>query len=186
MPALAPTVTIFLAGFCLTGTAGGVGISNRLVDVLASMDPVFIIQHARVETYQGQPLASTPEMSIDKSAIYVAIPEETSEYRRSQRLYRAGLKKPDRLVLASVMLLPPFAVKGSIHVPPGTENMPLEHTSLGRFFAVTEASLFLGEHLIREADVMMLSRLMVASISMESGAIGSTTLEGAWAASLPG
>jgi hypothetical protein len=156
------TVDLVLIGYRLSGTTYQVSEKIRFGDVLNSQAERITLKRASISGFKGQALAALPEVTIEKQAIVAAIPRESDELQHKQRLYRAGMAKPDLVRVPMLALVPPYAAMGKIHVSPKSDPSDPEHSGLARFFPVTDAVLFREDVRLYQGPLLLLNRDLVA------------------------
>jgi hypothetical protein len=158
------TVDFLLAGYRLFGVTYEVSEKVRLGDLLNGLAEAVTLHHASILGMKGQVLASLPEVTVEKGHLIAAIPKESVEYQQRQRLYRAGMARPDLVRTPVVAVVPPFAATGKVHTPPTADLSNPDHMGLARFFPLTDACLFQGEERFYEGPIVILNRDLIAVI----------------------
>lgn len=167
----------------MRGVCRQVSEANRLLDVLSSRDEILLLRDVEIATHEGVVIGEAPEIRLEKRWVLLAYPKETEEFRARQRLYRAGMSRPALVGLAVLVLAPPFAVRGTMHVRPGTSFAYTERATMARFFPLTGARVDLGVRNLIEADVALVNRDLVALIVPEQqAALEQVSLGSRWSA----
>ena len=162
------TVDLCLGAYRLTGVLAHVDEANRLVDVLNNRDEVVFLRDVVVSDLDGAPLEEAREISVEKRFIHLVLPHESDEYVSRQRLLRAGMALPRQVSVARLVLVSPFAARGTLHVAPGSDLAFLER-ALARFFPITKAAIFFQAREFLQAPVVIVNRDLVASIGAVRG-----------------
>lgn len=157
-------VDLLLEGYRLFGVSHAVDERTRFGDVLNSRDEVVQLQDACVYSIKGRMLESVSEITVEKRLIIAAVPRETAEFVARHKMYRAGMLRPTRDQVRVLVMIPPYAARGAVHVPPGTDVSRISRAVSARFFPMTDASLFLGDEGIFEGPVVLLNGDVVASV----------------------
>jgi len=163
------TVDLLLGAYRLTGAPAHVDEANRLVDVLNNRDEVVFLRDVVVSDLDGAPLEEAREISVEKRFIHLVLPHESNEYVSRQRLLRAGMALPSQVSVARLVLVSPFAARGTLHVAPGSDLAFLERGALARFFPITKAAIFFQAREFLQAPVVIVNRNLVASIGAVRG-----------------
>jgi hypothetical protein len=158
------TVDFLLAGYRLFGVTYEVNEKVRLGDLLNGIAESITLHHASILGLRGQVLASLPEVTVEKRHLVAAIPKESPEYQQRQRLYRAGMVRPNLVRRPIVAVIPPFAATGKVHTPLNADLSDPEHMGLARFFPLTDACLYQGEERVFEGPIALLNRDLIAVI----------------------
>ena len=159
-------VDLLLDSWRITGTSFQINESHRLVDVLKGEEPTFDLTDVSVRSLRGGAVLQSPAaLTIEKSSIRVAIPDEPQALLSKRRLSRMGVPTSlDRAARIGVqILLPPFVLSGELHVPSLVDNQSLRIGSLGRFFPLTDAGLYLDDVEYHAGPILVLNRLLVAA-----------------------
>ena len=163
------TVDLLLGAYRLTGAPSHVDEASRLVDVLNNRDDVVFLRDVIVSDLDGAPLEEAREMPVEKRFIHLVVPHESGEYLSRQRLLRAGMALPSQVSVARLVLVSPFAARGTLHVAPGSDLAFLERGALARFFPITKAAVFFQARELFQAPVVIVNRDLVASIGAVRG-----------------
>jgi len=169
-------VELFLENARIRGLSAEVGERRRLVDVLNSADEAFHLGKARVSIGSSE-ARDLDNLNVEKRAIIVAIPHETEEQRRERAMMRMTMGANPTKPAKVTVLVPPFLVEGTAHLPPsvGTLRGNLHAASgvFNHFLTMTDAKLILPNGSAIEAPVIFVNRDLVAAMSssVESNAL---------------
>lgn len=161
-PSIGLTVDLLLSGYRLFGVTYQVNEKVRLGDVLNSAGETIVLKHASILGLKGQVMATLPEVTIEKRRLVAAIPKESEEYQQKQRVFRAGMMRPNLVRVPVLTVVPPYAAMGKVHVSPGSDLSDPEHCGLARFFPMTDAVLFMGEERLYQGAIVLLNRNLIA------------------------
>ena len=163
-------VELFLASGRVQGVTYEVRDRRRLVDVLTDPRSAFKLESARL---MWQPVAALRELgplNVEKRSIVAAIPHETERQLRERSMQRLTVGRSETRPVQATVLLPPFIVEGSVHVPVGTggagSSLTADAAIFGRFFPVTDATLTLPGGAVVEASILLINRDVIAAISV--------------------
>ncbi len=165
-------VDLLLAGYRLTGTTRQVDESFRFGDVLNNREETLVLRDVTVSDLGGRAVENLAEIAVEKSLLWVAMPKETEEYLTRQRLFRAGMARPNLATQSVLVIVPPFCARGLIHIPPGIDAIRFVRGALPRFFPLTSAKLSADGQALVEAPILFLNRDLVASIARTPGSAG--------------
>jgi hypothetical protein len=159
---------VFLTSHRLTGLTLHVDESRRLVDVLNNADLTLPLYDAAIQALPSGRAESVTELVVEKRFVLAAAPEEPAELLSRRRMLRAGILRPNLTRIEALVLLPPFTVKGELHVSQPGAGSKLDISGLGRFFPLSEAHVYFGSDEIYSAEVLVINRDHVASIAKAS------------------
>lgn len=137
-------VELILNGFKITGQLQ-IEERRRLGDILNTADELFQLADATVTPALGAPRAFR-SLPIEKRSILAAIPRETEEQSRRRAVLSTGLGRSTAAQTPLWLLIPPLMAEGLVHVGFATGGIrSLDSHSVPRFFALTEAKIYLEE-----------------------------------------
>jgi hypothetical protein len=162
-------VELFMTNGRVQGLTHEVHDRKRLVDVLTEPTPAFRLDSVRVR-FGSSEIREFPSLNIEKRAILAAIPHETQQQNRQRSMLTTMMGKHETRALRATLLLPPFIVEGSVHVPLGAAGIGDKMTADAQFFqhfiSVTGSKLLLPGGGGVETPVLLVNRDHIAGISV--------------------
>jgi hypothetical protein len=163
-------VELFMDGAKVTGYCHLVQERRRLVDVLNSVDETFEIESVCIALASGA-TREFPLLTVEKRAVRLAIPRETPAQARERAMLRTIVGRTETAAVNVTMLLPPFIVEGSAHIPRGVHalrrRLRADPDIFSRFFSITSAKLMMPDGSDQEAPVVLLNREMVGGVHLK-------------------
>jgi hypothetical protein len=161
-------VELYLKDGHISGLTDQVEQRRRLVDVLNGPDRFFSLDQAKLTLYASGGARFVQAMTVDKSAIILAVPHEIHEQLRLRAILNTGISAGRSTVQTQLgLVIPPLYVEGTAHLLPGAGKLRPDLASFSRFFALTSAQVTLQDGSNLELPVVLINRDGVAAVSLE-------------------
>jgi hypothetical protein len=140
---------------------------KRVSDLFNDNTDQLQLSDVEVTSLAGVKFSCHTSFVVQKSEILLALPRETAAYEQARRADRFGLPTPRSTPEPASVLLPPFLVRGQLHLP-----APIDWSRvmarLAPFFALTDAVIQIEDGSTEVADVILLNREEVAAFGPQT------------------